>query len=73
MIEDFIESFESSIEGIPEGSVTPQTRLADLAQWDSLARLTTIALLESEYSTDVTAAQLNRCDTVQEVFDLTKG
>ncbi|MEX2381672.1 MAG: phosphopantetheine-binding protein [Opitutales bacterium] len=69
-IETFIVNFEESIEGLEAGTVRPETVMRDLPQWDSLAVLTTLAMIDAEYEVSITANELADQRTVQNLFDL---
>ncbi|BDU78684.1 acyl carrier protein [Mesoterricola sediminis] len=47
----------------------PDTVLEDLEEWDSLAALSVIALLSSQYRVNLPAADLKGGKTVQALFD----
>lgn len=71
-IEDFIKNFEESIEGLDPGSVKPDTVFRDLPQWDSLAVLTTLAMIDAEYEVSVSANELAECATIFDLFEIVK-
>lgn len=71
-IEAFINEFEESIEGLEPGTVRPETVLRDLPQWDSLAVLTTLAMVDAEYDVSLTANELAEQRTMQELFDFVR-
>lgn len=50
-------------------AVAPETLLADAGSWDSLAIVSTIALLD-EHGVEVTGQQLAACVTVADVLKL---
>lgn len=72
-IETFIEHFVESIEGLEPGSVQPDTVMRDLPQWDSLAVLTTLAMIDAEYEVSITANELADQQTVQNLFELVQA
>ena len=69
----FIQQFEASIEGIELGSIAPDTVLASIQQWDSLALLTTLAMADAEYGVTLSGNEINACVTIQNLFDLVKA
>lgn len=69
-IDSFIVNFEESIEGLDPGTVGQDTVLQDLPQWDSLAVLTTLAMVDAEYEVSITANELANQRTVRDLFDL---
>lgn len=72
-IEDFIRNFEESIEGLETGAVRPDTVMRDLPQWDSLAVLTTLAMIDAEYEASLSANELAEQRTIQELFEVVKA
>jgi acyl carrier protein len=72
-IEAFIENFVDSIEGLASGSVGPDTVMRNLPQWDSLAVLTTVAMIDAEYEVLITTNELAKQQTVQDLFQLVKS
>ena len=44
--------------------------LKDLPNWDSLAILTTISMIDMEYGVTVSGADLRDCATVTDLFNL---
>ena len=68
--DQFVRHFENAIEGIAPNSLTPETRYHSLAQWDSLALLCLLAMIDCEYSVQVPGMELKGCDTLRDIFDL---
>ena len=71
-IEEFLIKFESCFDGIIPGSILPETQFRNLTEWDSLAALTLIAMIDSDYEIAISASELKSCDKVYELFDLIK-
>ena len=69
-IDAFIQEFEASIEGLEPGTVTPESKFQELAQWDSLAVLTTIAMADAEFEAELTANEILACTTVRDLAEL---
>ena len=69
-INTYIRQVESAIEGVETGSLTPQTQFRQLEQWDSLAALDLIVMASAEYSVEITAGDLQACNTVQDLFNV---
>ena len=55
---------------LEKGAITGDEALADLAKWDSLAVLSFIAMADSELSIEVSAADLQKCRLVSDLFRL---
>jgi len=55
---------------IPAGTLKPENPLFELNDWDSIAVLNTIALMDREFGVKVTGGQLSICRTLGDVLDL---
>lgn len=66
----FIENFTTAVDFQEQVQLKPDTPLADLPEWDSLAALGVIIMFDSEYGLTVTGNDLKGCATVKDVFDL---
>jgi acyl carrier protein len=51
-----------------EVKLTPQTKLADLAEWDSLAALSLIALLDDEFDKRIKGSQIMEFKSIADVL-----
>lgn len=60
MLEDMME--------LDEGSLTPETVLADIEEWDSLAKLSLIVLMDEECGKTVTGADVRAFNTVGDIL-----
>ncbi len=69
-ISTFISKIEAEIDGLPPGSLKPETNYRDLPEWSSMHALVLIALSETEYNVTLTGDDLRKCSTVQHLYDL---
>ncbi|MEZ5278011.1 MAG: phosphopantetheine-binding protein [Opitutaceae bacterium] len=69
-VDQFVRFYEDAIEGIEPNSLEPSTKYHEMAQWDSLALLCLIAMIDCEYEVQIAGADLRACDTLQDVYDL---
>ncbi len=69
-IDAFIRELEQGIEGVQPGSLGPDTVFEDLPQWDSLAVLATLAVVDGAFGVQVSAEDIRRCPTIQELHAL---
>lgn len=70
-LEKFVADFESVIEDVKPGSVKADTNFKkDIDTWDSLAVLSVLAMIDSEYEKVISGEELLKCNTVQDVYDL---
>lgn len=68
--EAFLEELNSTLETGSAGPVTLQTKFREQPWWDSLAALTILAIFDSVYSRQLSAIDLNQCETIQQVCEL---
>jgi acyl carrier protein len=66
----FIQEFESSLHGISAGTLSSNTPFKDLDEWDSVALLNIIGLIDIEFNTQISADAILRCQTVLDVYQL---
>jgi acyl carrier protein len=66
---EFVSRFADAVEIEEAGSLEAASRLGDLEKWDSLAALSTIAMIFSEYGVQVTARELHDCRTIGDLFE----
>lgn len=52
--------------------LTPETSLADMTEWDSIAALSFIAMMDEEFGKEVKGAEVKKIATVQDAMDLMK-
>jgi acyl carrier protein len=69
-VEQFVRHFENAVEGIEPESLTPQTQYHRIPQWDSLALLCLLAMIDCEYEVQVPGMELKQCDTLEDVYKL---
>jgi len=64
---DFISAFEETLD-LPAGSVGPQTVYRDLPDWDSLAQLAVMTIIEDVYKKVVDPAIIRNSRTVGDLL-----
>lgn len=69
-MKNFIQQFEEAIEGVEPGSLSGDTDLAAMEQWDSLALITILAMVDAEYEVQVSGEELNGCRQVRDIYAL---
>ena len=72
-INQFVRHFENAIEGIEPESLNADTQYHKLAQWDSLALLCLLAMIDCECEIQISGMELKSCDTLRQIFDLVAG
>ena len=67
--QEFLNELETILEAEP-GSVHGTDPLMDLEGWDSLAMLSTIAMIDEKLGLNVSAKKLDDCKTVDDLIAL---
>lgn len=66
--EEKIALLEDMLE-LDNGSLKPETVLADIDEYDSMAKLSLIVLMDDEFSKKLTGEQIREFKTVQDILD----
>ncbi len=66
-LEQFVRQFADAIQTDP-GSLRPDVRLADLAEFDSMGRLCVMSMIDSRFGYVIPADVLNKMTTIGELF-----
>lgn len=53
---------------LEEGSLSPETELADVDEWDSIAALSLIVMLDEKFEKTVSGAQIKALETVNDIL-----
>ncbi len=61
MLEDMLE--------LDGGTLTPETELSGIDEYDSMAKLSLIVLMDDEFSKKLTGEQIREFKTVQDILD----
>jgi acyl carrier protein len=69
MKEKFINTFLEALE-IEDQSISFEDVLADFENWDSMSRLSLIALLDENFEVEVSDAEFDDMETVQDLYNL---
>ena len=69
-IQQFIEQFQTAVDFQEAVDIKPDTELANLAEWDSLAALGVIVMFDMEYGKTITGADIKACKTISDLFAL---
>jgi acyl carrier protein len=71
--ESFIAAWADNIDGLAAEKLNPDTELASLPQWDSLAVLTTLAFLDANYNVQTDGPTVQSCRTLADLHALATG
>jgi acyl carrier protein len=69
-LNDFVKVFAAEFNEIPVEEFTSETVYKDLDDWDSLAVLTIISLIDDEFEVTITGADLRSCSTINDLYEL---
>lgn len=53
---------------VEEGSLTPETLLADVDEWDSIAALSLIVMLDEQFDKTVSGAQIKALESINDIL-----
>jgi acyl carrier protein len=69
--QEFIQAFEEALE-LPAGKVKPDTQLSSITRYDSMGRLSVMAMADTELGVVLDADALEKCRTVSDLYDLVR-
>lgn len=67
--EEKIAMLEETFE-MDEGSLTPDMALADIDEFDSIAKLSLIVLMDDEFGKTIKSDDIKALETVQDILDM---
>ena len=53
---------------VEEGSLKPETLLADVDEWDSIAALSLIVMLDEQFEKTVSGAQIKALESINDIL-----
>ena len=72
MKEKFLETIKEALE-VEDVEVKLEDNLADFDSWDSISRLSLIALLDENFEVEIADAEFEETETVGDLFNLVKS
>lgn len=69
---EFISEFTALLE-LPAGSLTPETVMAELEGWDSVAYLTAMVMIDEQLAITITPDVLSKSETFGGILDAVQG
>lgn len=69
-LDTFIANFLTAVDFQEAVELAPDTKFAELTEWDSLAALGVIVMCDMEYGLTITGGDLKDCPTLQDLFAL---
>lgn len=67
-MKDFIEKFAEIFDDIDVSSLNGETRFRELDDWDSIAGLSVIGMVDEEYGVTLNADDMRSCQTIGDLF-----
>ena len=67
-IQTFISNLANAIEGLDPQNLNSDTLLNEIPQWDSLAVLASMAMMDEEYDINLTGKEIQACATIKDLF-----
>ena len=67
-IEKLIQSLHDNLDSIPAGSLKPETVFREVEGWDSIASLSFLSVIDSEFGIQLSGARFRECKTIAEVY-----
>ena len=71
-INDFIENFKEILDEPDLVDLNDQTLFKHIDEWDSLASLSLMAMVDSEYNIKLSADEINKCEKIVDLFNIIK-
>jgi len=72
-IQGFIARLEPELDGLPEGTLTPDTVFRDMPEWNSMYALIIMAFASTEYGVDLSGEDLSTIECVRDLFNCIQG
>lgn len=70
-MDEFIDNFKETLE-IEEINISGETLFRDLEEWDSLAVLSVMAMINEEYDITIPRKNFEKVNTIGELYNLTQ-
>jgi acyl carrier protein len=72
-IEDFIANIENEFDDLKPGLLKPESKYRELFDWNSINALILIAMIKTEYDVAITAEDLVKTKTVQDIYKIVES
>lgn len=69
----FIENFASQFDETELDVFAPETAFRELEEWSSFLALSIMAMVKTEYDVELTADEMRKVNTIQELYDVVKS
>lgn len=68
-MEEFIKNFADQFDETDAAVFTPELAFRELEEWSSFLALAIMAMIKSEYDVAISADEMRKANTIQELFD----
>lgn len=72
-IEEFIKQIEAEFDDLKPGALKPDSVFREVFEWNSINALILIAMVKTEYDVTLTADDLVKSKTVNDIFGVVKS
>ena len=72
-IKEFIAKFAEQFDETDVKVFAPETNFRELDEWSSIIALGVIAMIDEEYNVTIKAAEMQKVNTVGDLFELVKS
>ena len=69
-MDSFIEKFADLFEDVDASTLSADTKFRELEEWDSIAALSVIGMIDEEYGVTLSAADMRACTTLVDLYRL---
>ena len=69
-LDEFVKAFAAEFDDTPEESIKACTCYKELDEWGSLVALSIISMVDDEMGKRLTGADLRKCNTIEELYQL---
>lgn len=68
-MKEFIEKFAEVFDDVDPASLSGETKFRDLEDWDSIAGLSVIGMIDEEYGVTFNADDMKACQTIVDLYN----
>ncbi len=72
-LQNFVENFAAQFDETDPAEIKAETIFRDLDEWSSLSALSIIAMVDEEYDVTLKGEDLNKSNTVEDLFNVVKA
>lgn len=70
---EFIEKFADIFDDTDVSSLNGDTKFRDLEDWDSIAGLSVIGMMDEEYGVTFNADDMRACQTIEDLYNMVQS